>query len=196
MVACPAILLNQLTSNEDINNIILIPTRFDYPYFEFFVLDVKTKQLYVICTAKEIWTWIKSPEAAVDSGTSNLTSVATSPTSALDSSIVTSDTNNHGGILTPQALMDSWQDAIQELFTHADNQGTSLDAAIKVHDDFFVDGMHPSSKTPAASSATAKKKIIPPSAPITKRRKQPISIKLVFVEDCRILAKCFDLVLP
>ena len=84
--------------------------------------------------------------------------------------IVTSDMNNHGGILTPQALMDSWQDSIQELFTHADNQGTSLDATIKVYDDFFATSTPSPSRTPGASSTAAKKKYCP-SAVITNHKK-------------------------
>ena len=105
--------------------------------------------------------------------------------------------SSHSGILTPQSLLDAWQDSIQELFTHSDNQGTSLDATIKVYDDFFSTNAHQSSKTPGASSTAAKKKIIvPPSVPTTKKRKPVISVKLVFVEDCRVLAKCFGLGLP
>ena len=89
MVACPAILWKHIAASEsNNNNIILVPTRFDYPYFEFFILDVKAKHLYVVCTAKEIWTWIKSPDTMVDSSNGVLPSVntpSTTTTTTLDS---------------------------------------------------------------------------------------------------------------
>ena len=68
MVASPALCMRHMTAPQ----IVFVPIRFDYPYYDFFVFDVKERTLYAVTTAKDVWLWCKRG----DGGDSRITEVS------------------------------------------------------------------------------------------------------------------------
>lgn len=181
MVASPALCTRHMTAPQ----IVFVPIRFDYPYYDFFVFDVKERTLYAVTTTKDVWLWCRRG----DGGDSRIMEVSVEhmhhPTMSGGATMETSD----AGMLTPMALLDAWQDGLQETLAYADTDGAALDAAIRMHDDFFLQGANAggrSRKKPAVPSAST-------SALTTGKKRRPaVTAKLLYVEDCRTVAHCFS----
>ena len=216
LLPCPAIIATHLRaqrlSSPSCTQLAFVPIKTDFPYFDFLVYEetaTTTKILYVFISSKELWGRLnqKGTNPSIsNNGATNKASLDPFMTCkinelAMDCPPLMTPSGqpavgNQKSILTPNNLLDAWQDAIQETLVHLDTDGYSLENSVKSYEDVFLQQAN-AGQSPIKSNKSGPQMTVYRNKSSlfnelkSKKKRLNIVTRMFFLEDHMALARAF-----